>query len=217
MPGCEPGGKGSTPFGYPFDLHECAPGRAGSLQNCSTGFDSSRSCSCPDGVADCTQPSEGCSPGSNPGRDTQQRGLRVCRSSHGSLRHCKTRFNSSAGCYEIYVLGVCRIRTRPCEGRRPGSIPGEDAFDAGARRYSLAPKHALAQIAATGCFNGTFYATGRSQLDELKKLIDQVDVNTFLAKLAVYARERAYMKDMAAAVVVVLVKCGTVLLERVFP
>ena len=33
-------------------LHECAPGRAGSLQNCSTGFDSSRSCSCPDGVAD---------------------------------------------------------------------------------------------------------------------------------------------------------------------
>jgi hypothetical protein len=24
------------------------------------------------------------------------------------------------------VLGVCRIRTRPCEGRRSGSIPGED-------------------------------------------------------------------------------------------
>ena len=24
------------------------------------------------------------------------------------------------------VLGVCRIRTRLCEGRRPGSIPGED-------------------------------------------------------------------------------------------
>src|SRR5262245_66596053 len=89
--------------------------------------------------------------------------------------------------------------------------------EAGGAAYALAPKHALAQIAATGCFNGTFYASGGSQLDELKKLIDQVDVNTFLAKLAVYARERAYMKDMAAAVVVVLVKCGTVLLERVFP
>ena len=25
-----------------------------------------------------------------------------------------------------YVHGVCRIRTRPCDGRRPGSIPGVD-------------------------------------------------------------------------------------------
>ena len=28
----------------------------------------------------------------------------------------------------IFVLGVCRIRTRPCEGRRPGSIPDEDTL-----------------------------------------------------------------------------------------
>ena len=27
---------------------------------------------------------------------------------------------------ESIVLGVCRIRTRLCEGRRPGSIPGEN-------------------------------------------------------------------------------------------
>ena len=79
MPGCEPGGKGSTPFGYPFDLHECAPGRAGSLQNCFTGFNSSRSCSCPDGVAERIVPSEGSGPGSNPGRDTDSRSLRVWR------------------------------------------------------------------------------------------------------------------------------------------
>src|SRR5437764_13726641 len=58
-PGCEPGGMGSTPIGYPsrrmpkfecrmtnewVDLHECAPGRAASLQNWSTGFESLRSC-----------------------------------------------------------------------------------------------------------------------------------------------------------------------------
>src|SRR5688572_4360172 len=134
MPGCEPGGKGSTPFGYPgcsihcvsrAALHECAPGRAGSLQNCSTGFDSSRSCLCPDGVADCIGPSEGSGPGSNPGRDTNA--ACECAGLHGSLRNCKTRFNSSAGCYENYVLGVCRISTRLCEGRRSGSIPDEDA------------------------------------------------------------------------------------------
>ena len=28
-----------------------------------------------------------------------------------------------------YVLGVCRIRTRLCGGRRPGSIPGKDTQD----------------------------------------------------------------------------------------
>jgi 60 kDa SS-A/Ro ribonucleoprotein len=55
--------------------------------------------------------------------------------------------------------------------------------EAGGAAYALAPKHALAQIAATGCFNGTFYASGESQLDELKKLIDQVKDYAFLAKL----------------------------------
>jgi len=88
--------------------------------------------------------------------------------------------------------------------------------EAGGAAYRLAPKHALAQIAATGCFNGTFYASGNTQLDELKKLIDQVDDNTFLAKLAVYARERAYMKDMPAALLVVLSKRDPALLHRVF-
>src|SRR4029079_4446135 len=86
--------------------------------------------------------------------------------------------------------------------------------EAGGAAYALAPKHALAQVAATGCFNGTFYASGASQLDELKKLIDQVDDNTFLAKLAVYARERAYIKDMPAALLVVLSKRDTGLLPR---
>jgi 60 kDa SS-A/Ro ribonucleoprotein len=38
----------------------------------------------------------------------------------------------------------------------------------------------------------------------------------FLAKLAVYARERAYMKDMPAALLVVLSKRDTQLLHRVF-
>src|SRR5574340_960717 len=38
---------------------------------------------------------------------------------------------------ERNVLGVCRISTRPCEGRRPGSTPGKDTGEcgAGARRH----------------------------------------------------------------------------------
>ena len=58
-------------------------------------------------------------------------GLKPCRcdEQYGSLRDCRTRFDSSAGhLIHNYVLGVWRIRTRPCEGRGPGSIPGGDTF-----------------------------------------------------------------------------------------
>ena len=88
--------------------------------------------------------------------------------------------------------------------------------EAGGVAYAFTPKHALAQLAATGCFGNTFYATAETQLDELRRLIDQVDDNVFLAKLAVYARERAYMKDMPAALLVALSKRDTELMHRVF-
>ena len=88
--------------------------------------------------------------------------------------------------------------------------------EAGGVAYALTPKHALAQLAATGCFGSTFYTTAETQLDELRKLIDQVEDNVYLAKLAVYARERAYMKDMPAALLVCLSKRDTQLMHRVF-
>ena len=92
-----------------------------------------------------------------------------------------------------------------------------DTFNkAGGRAYKLDSKHALAQMAATGCFNGVYYASADSQLDELRKLIDEIDDNVFLAKLAVYARERAYMKDMPAALLVVLSKRDPELMHRAF-
>ncbi len=96
-------------------------------------------------------------------------------------------------------------------------LPRADSYnEAGGRAYTFAPKHALAQMAATGCFNGVYYASAQNQLDEMRKLIDQVDDNVFLAKLAVYARERACMKDMPAALLVVLSKRDTELMHCVF-
>ncbi len=88
--------------------------------------------------------------------------------------------------------------------------------DAGGPAYLMEPKHALAQLAATGCFNGTFYANAESQLDALKSLIAQVNDNAFLAKLAVYSRERAYLKDMPAALTAALAARDTVLFHQVF-
>jgi 60 kDa SS-A/Ro ribonucleoprotein len=88
--------------------------------------------------------------------------------------------------------------------------------EAGGRAYKFTPKHALAQMAATGCFNGVFYASAQSQLDEMRTLIAQVDDSVFLAKLAVYSRERAFMKDMPAALLVMLSKRDTELMHRIF-
>lgn len=88
--------------------------------------------------------------------------------------------------------------------------------EAGGVAYRLPAKHALAQVAATGCFGGVFYADAQAQLDELRALIDQVDDNLFLAKLAVYSRERAYMKDMPAALLLVLAQRDSKLFHRAF-
>jgi hypothetical protein len=39
----------------------------------------------------------------------------------------------------LFVLGVCRIRTRACEARRLGSIPGEDTFSSRHTPWALPP------------------------------------------------------------------------------
>jgi 60 kDa SS-A/Ro ribonucleoprotein len=88
--------------------------------------------------------------------------------------------------------------------------------EAGGRAYRLPPKHALAQLAATGCFNGVYYSDAETQLATVLSLIDSVDDNRFLAKLAVYSRERAYMKDMPAALLLALSRRDTALFHQVF-
>jgi len=88
--------------------------------------------------------------------------------------------------------------------------------EAGGRAYKLEPKHALAQVAATGTFGNAFYSTAETQLDEVLKLIDEVDDSQYLAKLALYAREKAFMKDMPAALLVALSVRDTELMHRVF-
>jgi len=98
-----------------------------------------------------------------------------------------------------------------------GRLPKANAVnEAGGRAYKLEPKHALAQVAATGTFANAFYSTAEAQLDELLELIDQVDDNQYLAKLAIYARQKAFMKDMPAALLVALSVRDTELMHQVF-
>jgi 60 kDa SS-A/Ro ribonucleoprotein len=96
-------------------------------------------------------------------------------------------------------------------------LPRADARnEEGAVAYQLPIKHALAQLAATGCFNATFYAQADDQLATLLNLVNQIDDNVFLAKLAVYSRERAFMKDMPAALLLALSKRDRDLFRKVF-
>lgn len=83
-------------------------------------------------------------------------------------------------------------------------LPKTDTVnEAGGLAFSFGPEHALAQLAATGCLYGTFYASADAQLETVLRLASRVDTE-LLAKTAVFARERGHMKDMPALLLAVL-------------
>ena len=87
-------------------------------------------------------------------------------------------------------------------------LPPTDTVNAeGARAYTLSPRHQLAQYAATGCLHDTFYAGADAQLATVAALCEELD-GAFIARTAVYARERGYMKDMPALLVAILAGRG---------
>jgi len=80
---------------------------------------------------------------------------------------------------------------------------------AGGKAYEFTPRHALAQIAATNCFNGTYYVDAESNLKIAKEAVAKLRNDAeFVAKVAVYCRDRAYMKDMPAYLCAVLASWG---------
>lgn len=87
--------------------------------------------------------------------------------------------------------------------------------EAGGIAYTLTPKQQLAQLAATGCLNNTYYADAQSQLDQVLKLAESLDAE-FIAKTAVYARQKGFMKDMPALLLAVLAQEDVNMLARVF-
>ncbi len=87
--------------------------------------------------------------------------------------------------------------------------------EAGGPAYVFTPEHALAQYAATGCLNSTFYADARAQLETVLDLCGRVEP-AFLAKTAVYCRQRAFMKDMPALLLAALSRRDPALMDRVF-
>jgi 60 kDa SS-A/Ro ribonucleoprotein len=96
-------------------------------------------------------------------------------------------------------------------------VPATSASnEAGGPAYEMTPKQALAQYVATGCLNATYYASAEDQLEKVLALSAKVD-SDFLAQLAVFARESAWMKDAPALLCAVLSTRSPEHLAKVFP
>lgn len=93
--------------------------------------------------------------------------------------------------------------------------PADTRNEAGGSAYAFSARHALAQLAATGCLNGTFYASAEKQLLDVRKYAKQVS-DEYLARTALYARESGAMKDMPALLCVLLSKRSPALLQAIF-
>ena len=101
------------------------------------------------------------------------------------------------------------------------SLPGPQALadsvnEAGGPAFAVTPKQALAQYAATGCLNRTFYADAETQLDRVLELVSAAGPE-FTAKVAVYSREQGHMKDLPALLCATLSVLDAESLKSVFP
>lgn len=96
------------------------------------------------------------------------------------------------------------------------NIPNTNTInEAGGSAYAFTPKHKLAQLAATGYINQTFYASAETQLVDILKLTQNLEAE-FIAKTAIYAREDGYMKDMPALLAAVLAQKDVAVLNQCF-
>ncbi len=104
----------------------------------------------------------------------------------------------------VFASAVGKLLPRPDSRNREGALA-----------FEYTPEHKLAQVAVTGCFNGTFYAEAREQLAAVLPLTLEVEP-AFIAQTAVYCRERGYMKDMPALLVAALTVTAPDLLAPTF-
>jgi 60 kDa SS-A/Ro ribonucleoprotein len=100
---------------------------------------------------------------------------------------------------------------------RGGLLPVASTINReGSGAYGYAPKHKLAQYAATGCLSNTFYAGAQEQLSTILELTREVEPE-YMAKCAIYARKAGAMKDMPALLLAVLSVTSTQHFKQVFP
>lgn len=105
--------------------------------------------------------------------------------------------------------------TQLFDSRAVGLAPINARNHHGAGAYALQPKHRLAQLAATGCLTQTYYADAQMQVDTMLALCADLD-DAYIARSAIYAREKGLMKDMPALLLAILAAQGSDLLPVAF-
>lgn len=101
----------------------------------------------------------------------------------------------------------------------PGAKPSVQAADtvneAGGVAYKMGAKQTLAQLAVTGCLSNTYYATDKQQLETVLNAALECDP-AYVAKVALYAHEKGFMKDMPAVLAAFLAARDGAELEGIF-
>jgi len=81
--------------------------------------------------------------------------------------------------------------------------------------YKMGPEMELYSLVVTSTLSNRFYETAESQVARLRKLVQQVDPE-FVAKLAIYAREKMYLRSIPLVLTVELARIhrGDSLVQR---
>jgi 60 kDa SS-A/Ro ribonucleoprotein len=99
---------------------------------------------------------------------------------------------------------------------RGGLLPAANTINReGSLAYDYAPKQKLAQYCATGCLSNTYYAGAHEQLSTVLELTRGIEPE-YIAKCAIYSREKGAMKDMPALLLAVLSAKSPKLFRQVF-
>ncbi len=88
--------------------------------------------------------------------------------------------------------------------------------NAGGKAFAMTADHQLAQYVVTGTFGSTFYTNAKVDLERVVQFAQEARAE-FVAKLAVYGREKAYMKDAPAFMLAVLSVTDPGLFAKAFP
>lgn len=75
--------------------------------------------------------------------------------------------------------------------------------EAGGEAFQMSAEQALAQFAVTGTFADNYYTSAEEQLVSLMQVLPGVD-SKYIAQVAIYARDKGFMKDMPAFLVAYL-------------
>lgn len=115
-----------------------------------------------------------------------------------------------------YKQVIQMVNSQLFQSSRGSQLPRANTFNEEASpAYKFNDQHLLAQYAATGCLNATFYADAVVQLETLLDACQSVEPR-FIAKTAIYCREKGYMKDTPALLTAILTLRGPEYLSAVF-